>query len=190
MCVVEGCDKKVYGRGMCRGHYMRERRHGSALGGIPSRAPKGKPLAWLMEHTGHTGNECLIWPFSKGKSGGTIAMPGKTSTPAHRLMCRLVHGDPPDESYEAAHSCGKGHLACVNPQHLRWDTPLGNTADRAIHGTNRPGSSNGSSRLTEDQVLEIRHLAGSMSQDKIAGRFGVGQSTVSSIVLRRSWQHV
>lgn len=47
-------------------------------------------------------------------------------------------------------------------------------------------------KLTENQVREIRkkYCAGNHSQVKLASEYGVGQSTISSIVIRESWSHI
>ena len=47
-------------------------------------------------------------------------------------------------------------------------------------------------KLTENQVREIRekYCAGSHSQVNLASAYGVGQSTISSIVIRESWSHI
>jgi hypothetical protein len=56
---------------------------------------------------------------------------------AHRLMCQLAHGDPPTPDHIAAHSCGRGHEGCVNPNHLSWKTYSENELDKRVHGTTR-----------------------------------------------------
>lgn len=50
-------------------------------------------------------------------------------------MCQKAHGDPPSPKHDAAHSCGRGHEGCVNPNHLSWKTKKQNQADRITHGT-------------------------------------------------------
>ena len=51
------------------------------------------------------------------------------------------------------------------------------------------GEMNSAAKLTAQQVAEIRELAlsRSMSQREIGNLFGITQSTVSAIVLRKSW---
>jgi hypothetical protein len=54
-----------------------------------------------------------------------------------------------------------------------------------------PGEKNGSAKLTEDQVREIRRLCASGQYQYVVGRmFGVSQSAVQFIVNRRTWAHV
>jgi hypothetical protein len=52
----------------------------------------------------------------------------------------------------------------------------------------RCGEANPSAKLAEHQAIEIRALAGSLSQRKIAERYGVSRSTVSQIKLGLLWK--
>lgn len=58
---------------------------------------------------------------------------------------------------------------------------------RAVRGELNPGTS-----LTDQNVRDIRrrYAAGGISQHQLATEYGCTQSTISLIVLRRSWQHV
>ncbi len=58
---------------------------------------------------------------------------------------------------------------------------------------NRPqhGSKNGSAKLTEADIPEIRRLAATgMFQWQIAERYGVSQPLIGMIVRRKIWQHL
>jgi len=46
-------------------------------------------------------------------------------------MCRLANGDPALPWLEASHTCEQGHLGCVNPKHLEWETHYENHQRRA-----------------------------------------------------------
>lgn len=56
----------------------------------------------------------------------------------------------------------------------------------------RKGEKNGRAKITETQVREIRarYRAGGISQQKLATEFGLNQTIVSAIVLRKLWKHV
>jgi len=96
--------------------------------------------------------------------------------------------------------CPPGMEACHFPdrnpsnnrlENLRWDTPKANQADRNYHGTSNAGERNGSARLTEAQVVEIRRRrdAGESSL-ALSQEFGVAQVTIRAIVSRRIWKQV
>lgn len=107
---------------------------------------------------------------------------------AHRHICRIVHGAPPDEAYDAAHTCGNGHAACVNDRHIYWATRAQNLMDRVAHGTVNQGERNGFAKLSEAQAREIWALRDSGSiQADVADRFGVSRRLIGNIWARRAW---
>src|SRR5690242_7424471 len=119
------------------------------------RQQKGRAYMWLLEHIHHRGEECLIWPSYRNALGyAQVWCDGKTQL-AHRIMCRLAHGQPPTATHQAAHNCGNGRLACVNPVHLSWKTNSENQKDRRRHGTHR-GGRGPRTILSLEQIAEIR----------------------------------
>ena len=138
-------------------------------------------------------HECISWPFARNGSGRAVfgKKRGLVQSPlVHRVVCSVVHGQPPSADHEAAHTCGNGHLGCINPRHLEWKTSKDNKADQLRHGTRNHGERNGMSKLTAEQVAEIRSLRGMTPQKVLADRFGIDQSAVSDIQLRKLWRHV
>lgn len=183
-CSVDGCSDTARTKGLCSAHYRRLWRHGDPQSGCAS---KGGPLAWMLAHVSHRGAECLHWPYGKLKSGyPALRYEGRTIT-ASRLMCMLVHGQPPTRRHQAAHSCGNGHGGCVNPTHLSWKTPLENHADKVVHGTTLRGEKSPNVKLSRDQVREIERLVGTMSDRQIGARFGVSGGTVRRIRIGEHW---
>jgi hypothetical protein len=133
-CSVEGCLRPHRGLGFCNAHYLRLIRNDNAAIGNTER---GEPLNWLDSVVTTSELECIFWPFAKKPSGqGRVKFRGATYYP-HRLMCEIAYGEPPSAKHVAAHSCGNGHLACVNPRHLRWATMAENISDKKIHQTVR-----------------------------------------------------
>lgn len=190
ICKIEGCGKPVDARGWCNGHYARWQRLGDVRADIPLREKGKDPWGWLRAYQSHQEQECLTWPFAKYHNGyGKIQVNG-SSNMASRMMCVIAHGEPPTPLHEAAHSCGNGHLACVNPRHLRWATVMENQADRTMHGRDCPGEKNGRAKLTMKQVERIRALRGVVRQVDLAVEYGVNQPTISAIQLGRLWSHV
>jgi hypothetical protein len=104
-----------------------------------------------------------------------------------RRVCEETKGPPPTPAHEAAHSCGKGHLACVTKGHLSWKTHAENQTDKLIHGTDNRGQKHMMVKLTEDDVREIRALRGTMLQREIARQFGISQQSVGDIFRRATW---
>lgn len=184
LCSIPNCDKAQYAKDLCQKHYMRLFRHGDPLAG---RTPDGELLKFYNEVVlQFDGDECLIWPFGRTNGYGQIKRDGRTRL-VHRILCEDAYGPPPTPEHQAAHSCGKGHLGCVNKHHLSWKTPKENQADRIIHGTHSRGENNAVAKLTEDQAREIIGLTGHLSRKQIAEKFGVSAQNISSIQTGKAW---
>ncbi len=180
-CSAAGCNRPPIARSLCTLHYQRAK----AAGALPDPLPTGEPLAWLKRNVSHSGDECLVWPFgSSGNGRGEVRLNGKRITAA-RAMCILVHGAPTFPGAQAAHSCGNGSNGCVNPDHLRWDTPIGNAGDRLLHGTDIRGEKHPLVKLSSAQVLQIARS--SYGVDELAEAFGVAKTTIKSIRSGRNW---
>lgn len=128
LCSVPGCKKMKKRNGMCGMHFRRWDIHGAATRG---NAFHGQGEAYLRSLVGTEEQDCVIWPFGGG-AYGNIKFDGKGMT-ASRAMTIIAHGPPPFDGAESAHSCGQGHVGCVNPNHLRWKTRAENMAEYAEH---------------------------------------------------------
>lgn len=143
---------------------------------------------------GRDGHGCITWPFRSSSGGyGVVGcrVDGKPSmTPASRLLCRIVHGDPPDDGQEwfAAHECGRGSQRCVTPGHLTWKTREDNEADKERHGTVGLGGRNGNAVLTKAMVVEI--LTADETSFDLAKRFPASARTIRRIRAGTAWSHV
>ena len=188
-CKIEGCKREAAARDLCSSHYQRWRRHGDPLGG---RVSPGEPERYLRETVlSYAGDECLPWPYGRCQGYAVLHTGSEArSTIVSRRVCRAVHGPPPTPKHEAAHSCGKGHEGCVNPNHLRWATHQENMEEMVAHGTAQRGENHGNAKLTAEDVHEIRRLQGKMSQQEIGDLFGVWHSTIWLIHSRKTWAHL
>lgn len=185
-CAVAGCSGKQIARGLCPAHYQRLMAHGDVQADKPVQ-DTGGAARWLAEHVDYQGNECLTWPFQRGTRGyGLAPFEGRLTT-VQFAMCTLAHGPRPTPHHQAAHSCGKGHEACGNPRHLSWKTQTENMADQLAHGTRAHGERHGRSKLTAEQVAEIRAIGRAERQIDIAGRYGVRRETVGKILRGEKW---
>lgn len=155
--------------------------------GIPaSTSGKGALLAWVRANVNHADEDCLIWPFGRTTNGyGQLGCFGKVLR-AHRLMCELAHGEPPSPAHHAAHSCGNGHLGCVNPRHLSWKTPAENRLDSNEHGTGKGLPK--PRRLTKEIARQMRSAMETTSYYDVARQFGVSPSTASKLKRGEIWK--
>lgn len=74
---------------------------------------------------------------------------------------------------------------------LRWGTGRENHADSVQHGTALLGPKNHKTKLTKDQVLEIRVLLGhGLGFGRIGERYGVCGHTIRDIKRGTTWRHL
>jgi hypothetical protein len=193
-CSTPGC--RIV-RGLCRKHYQRFRKHGSADPSALKRAPRadlaapmarrGAPWAFLQEALTYEGDECLLWPYGKNNTGyGQINYEGRPRL-AHRLVVCLLTDTPLDYELHVAHAPGICHTpACINPRHLRWATVTANSHDKWIDGTMVLGENCRHSQLTRQEVWAIRQDG---ALDAVAAlRYGVSRSTILDIRCGRTWK--
>jgi hypothetical protein len=169
-------------------HYMRWWEHGDQTFTHFKKCPDGAPLSFIKSAKDYEGEDCLIWPYAKNNKGyGQINTSDGKKKLAHRMICELAHGSP-SEDMQALHRCGNGHLGCVAPNHLYWGTIKQNVKDMVAHGRSARGRTMAGTPLTEEQVMEIFSRAHSGEiQERIAGDFGIAQSSVSHIKHGKAW---
>ena len=175
-CKVDDCERPSKSLGFCNSHYERNKRYGDPLMG---RTPNGEQHNWIDKHAGHSGSECLKWPYSTARGYGYCHIDGKYAS-VSRHMCKIRN--------EAAHICGNGHLGCVNPSHLEWKTSAENKEDQLRHGTRRRGEMK-KSKLTTEAVRDIRRRVAesNITQVELSSEYGVTSSAIQSVVSRRTW---
>lgn len=194
ICSVPGCGQTLRARGLCNRHYLRQRNRGileTPEDRIrPDRvALHAERLRFLNEVVlVYEGDDCLTGPFSRYNYGyAKFNMDGRRVL-LSREVCRRVHGEPPTPLHQAAHSCGKGHLGCINPNHLSWKTRKENEADKLIHGTHIRGERHASAKLTEQDVLQIMALLKKgVTHRSIAADFKISRPYIGKILRGERW---
>ena len=187
ICSIPECCKPVRARGWCNGHWIRWSRYGDPQAG---QRPRSASFEYLHETvlSYEDKDGCLLWPHYTRTDGYPVTSIDGQRMAVHRYVCEKEHGPPPSPHHDAAHSCGKGHLACVNRHHLSWKTRSENFADKLIHGTDNRGEKNGYSKATEEQARQILALRGKMTRQQIAEKVGVTRSIVAHIHCGNSWR--
>ena len=130
-----------------------------------------------------TGQLMTSRPNSKGY---LRARAGARERTVHTLVLEAFAGPRP-EGHQAAHLDGnRTHNVRDN---LAWVTASENEAHKVLHGTKAAGERQGNSKITWEQVREIRTLAAiGLSYRLIGNRFGIGKRTVADIVVGISWK--
>jgi hypothetical protein len=140
----------------------------------------------------------ILSPQKGGKRGQyrRVALGGTgscTRAYIHRLVCCAFHGPPPTDRHEVNHI--NSDPADNRVENLEWVT-RGQNMQHAYDNGRKASPTKGSrhylAKLTEDDVCEIRraYAAGDSNQRELGEAYGILQTTVSRIVLRRSWKHI
>jgi hypothetical protein len=133
---------------------------------------------------------CWIWKGKLDKGGyGSFWVNGKTMR-AHRYSYELFK-NVIDLNNVIMHTCD--NPSCVNPEHLKEGTTLDNVNDKVDKKRHAIGSKIGTSKLSEEQVIEIKKLLSKedrLSYNKIANIFNVHKSLIYLIHKNKSWKHI
>lgn len=105
----------------------------------------------------------------------------------HQLVAEAFLGPRPD-------GCEVDHIDDdpTNPraENLQWLTKAQNNRKSRERGLQAVGRMMPQAALTDRAVLEIRALAGIVTQQELADRFGVHRSLISRVQLGQAWKHV
>lgn len=145
---------------------------------------RANEIAALFLRAKKTPRGCWEWTAARTAAGYGVIRKGPRNQYAHRLAYELMNG-PIADGLCVCHRCD--NPPCINPKHLFLGTKEDNSRDMAAKGRSggRP------SKLTPDQVREIRALAdGGMIHREIGVRYGMTRRGIGSIVLRKTWRRV
>ncbi len=118
-----------------------------------------------------------------------LSHPKMGNVKVHRLVLLAFIGPcPPGQ--EACHN--DGTRTNNYPSNLRWDTRKNNQHDQRKHGTDLIGERNGSAKLSEGQVKQIRSLysQGKHSQYVLGEMFNVNESSIFKVIHYQTWSHI
>lgn len=125
-------------------------------------------------------NGCRLWkPGGKHRRYGQIKVNGQRRQ-AHQVAWELANGRPWPPGAKGLHSCDV--TLCCEPTHMSPGTDAANAADRNVKQRQARGDRHGRTKLTTDDLNEIRRLLSEgIAQRAVASRFGVSQITVSRV---------
>jgi len=129
--------------------------------------------------------DCLEWTAGTFNTGYGQTMAYGKVWGTHRLALHLEGIDT--TGHYVLHSCD--NRLCCNPDHLRTGTHQDNMDDRNSRGRQPRGSNHSNTKLTEQDVLDIRAIS-SMTQQAIADHYGVTNTAIYLIIHRKTWTHI
>lgn len=143
---------------------------------------KGPDDCWLWTGAKQAPNGCgLVY----GNFGITVEIGSTCSYRAHRFAWFLTNGEIP-EGAMIRHSCDTP--LCCNPAHLEPGTARDNIMDAIERGRASLGELNPNSKLTADQVIEIRKAPKSIKSVTLAKQYGVHPTHIGRLRKGEKWQ--
>lgn len=152
---------------------------------------KGTPVQrfWAKVNKGKP-EDCWLWTAAanRDRGYGVLGINGRVVY-AHRFSYEL-HRSLIPKGLQVRHSCDTPR--CVNPAHLSLGTHLDNMTDMTLRGRQNKGESVPTSKLTTQQVQEIRGLCerGGLTLQQVGDMYGVTRQAVSLIKLKEVWSHL
>lgn len=136
------------------------------------------------------GDGCWVWTGAVDRGGygkiGTGRRGSKRVIAAHRLSYEM-HVDDLMPGDVVMHACD--NPPCVNPAHLRVGTTQDNIDDMVCKGRACSGERHHARKLSHASAELARSLCASgETQESVASRLGVSQTTISAVVRRETWR--
>lgn len=139
--------------------------------------------------------KCWIWLGGKSRNGYGQFTISNRGIRAHRYSYEL-HIGPIPEGLSVLHHCD--NPSCVNPKHLFVGSTFDNHQDKVRKGRQAKGETNGFSKLSDDEIREIRRRYKLKrgyhdpvnGQNGLAREFKVTQALISLVVRNEIWTHV
>lgn len=133
-------------------------------------------------------SDCWLWQGHVGQDGYGQIMRNGDIKRSHREAYRLDN-DGVAEGV-VCHHCDTP--LCVNPEHLYDGTPTSNAQDASERGQLSMGEDHYESKVTEEDVRDIRrrYEEEDITQPELADEYGLSRQAISKITRRVSWKGI
>jgi hypothetical protein len=155
----------------------------------PKQRPGKKQVEFWSLVDVKTENECWPWLGHVNQWGYGRYRYNDFTWMAHRLSYEINTGEN-TKGFIAMHTCDNPR--CCNPKHLVLGTHADNQHDKYHKDRQARGENNGSSLLTNEQVLEARsrYKPKVVTYKMLAEDYGVCQDTMQKAIRRIYWKHL
>ena len=187
-CSVPDCGQPVYAKGLCNKHYQRLRKIGSYL----DEDLKNDSQLSVKERLEKNGvvkeNGCIEWAKQRDTDGyGKISIKNYPYA-VHRVAYEIYNGPIPPGML-VCHKCD--NPSCFNPEHLFLGSSKDNLQDMVNKGRKPRGEKVHNSKLTEEQVREIKiRLNAGEKVSNIAEDYAVHGRAIRLIKDGINWKHI
>ena len=133
--------------------------------------------------------DCWLWTgYITQARYGQFSINHTTSILSHRQSWLFAGNTIPD-GHLIRHKCRSRN--CCNPEHLETGTPQQNADDRERDETTARGEKIGTSKLTEQQVREIRAIPRKRNfLQALADKYDVSIFTIREVRKFKTWKHI
>jgi hypothetical protein len=132
---------------------------------------------------------CWILPGRQDKDGYTKVSDAGKWYQTHRYAYMRIVDPELSPDVILRHTCD--NPPCWNPEHMLPGTHADNTLDKVTKERHHWGEKTPTSKLTEEDVREIRsRRASGETYQKLGESFGVSERTIRMVVHRVTWAHV
>lgn len=150
------------------------------------------PITYFWAHVRKSADPDGCWEWTgtiNPTTGYGVIIINRKSMPTHRFSYLINVGPIPDGLW-VLHRCD--NRRCIRTSHVFLGTCKDNMVDAQQKGRLPIGESHSQSKLTSEQVKEIRYLHEQEHRcyTDIANEFGVSDSNICYIVNRQTWRHV
>lgn len=150
--------------------------------------PPSDPWTRILSHiTKNDTTNCWEWNGFRNANGyGLFWLNGKQQR-VHKFSLERKLGRKFEQFELTRHMCH--NPCCCNPDHLEVGTQADNIQDKVDADRQLKGEDNGASKLTNEQVNEIRAYQGVLTRKELAEIYGIHTVHVSRIHNNRSRQY-
>jgi hypothetical protein len=160
------------------GRVFSTRRYGPCRAGL--NLYKGRAVRELKYHIGRSRRYLEVNLIREGK---------RCRVRVHRLVAEVYLPQRPFNEAVIRHLDGNAFNNCY--ENLVWGSRQDDANDRVLLGTTAKGGRNGSAKLREEEVIEMRrrYWCGDGTL-RLSDEFGISQRHARDVIFGRYWKHV